>query len=313
MIINSAPYASFEERKQWIAETAARIPREVRVPHPLLAEVKLLEEEVADLQGLALSFIAHSSLFPAATSASEILRRLETSQFKPNRNAHHFLIPLERRMSQILHIMAFHQSSPGLEYPINVRVVHGKPIADYDKKNYATTTIHSDIWAGEPADTLQIIIPLMGNVQSNFCQWYETDTERFELYLNNSSDYRSTLAGLGEVRAIPHTFEIGTLYFFDSALPHQTIQKGGGVRLSLDFRLRRLFPYADPKWVPRMRRERGAYDRYYLFPPEPYLYSSFEQKLDHEMEILEKLGFVEFADFRRREYPSKVSVVPQQV
>ncbi len=303
MIVNSSPYASFEERKQWVAEMVARITRKVRVPHPLLAEVKLLEEEVADLQSLALSFIAYSSSIPAATSASEILRRLETSQFKPKRNAHHLLIPLERRVSQMLHLMDFHQSSPGLEYPINVRVVHGKLSDDYDKKSYPTTTVHSDIWAGEPADTLQMIIPLMGNVQSNICQWYETDTECFELYLSNLSNYPSTLAGLGEVRAIPHTFEVGTLYFFDSALPHQTIRKEGGVRLSLDFRLRRLFPYADPKWVPRMRRERGAYDRYYLFPPEPYPYSSFEQKLDHEIEILEKLGFVEFAALRRREYP----------
>ncbi len=303
MIVNSSPYASFEERKQWVAETVARITRKVRVPHPLLAEVKLLEEEVADLQSLALSFIAYSSSIPAATSASEILRRLETSQFKPKRNAHHLLIPLERRVSQMLHLMDFHQSSPGLEYPINVRVVHGKLSDDYDKKSYPTTTVHSDIWAGEPADTLQMIIPLMGNVQSNICQWYETDPECFELYLSNLSNYPSTLAGLGEVRAIPHTFEVVTLYFFDSALPHQTIRKEGGVRLSLDFRLRRLFPYADPKWVPRMRRERGAYDRYYLFPPEPYPYSSFEQKLDHEIEILEKLGFVEFAALRRREYP----------
>ena len=302
-MINSAPYASFEERKQWMAETAARIRREVLTPYPLLAEVQLQEKEVADLQSLALGFIAHSLSLPAAMSPPEILQQLEAGQFRPNRNAHHLLIPLERQVSQMLHAMDFHRSSLGLEYPINVRVVHGKPIKDYEKKSYPTTTVHSDVWAGEPADTLQIIIPLMGNVQSTVCQWYETDTKRFELYLSNLSDYRSTLAELGEVRAISHTFEIGKLYFFDSALPHQTIQKGGGVRLSLDFRLRRLFPYADPNWVPRMRRERGAYDRYYLFPPEPYPYSSFEQKLDREIEILEKLGFAEFADLRREEYP----------
>lgn len=303
MSINSAPYASLEERKQWIAETAARIQREVRIPHPLLAEVKLLEEEVADLQSLALSFIAHSLSIPASISAPDLLQRLDAGQFRPNRNSHHLLIPLECRVSQMLHLMAFNQSTSALEYPINVRVIHGKPIEGYDKKDYSTTTVHSDIWAGEPADTLQIIIPLMGDVESNYCQWYKTNDECFEQYLSNELDYPSALARLGEVRPISHSFKIGTLYFFDSALPHQTIQQGGGVRLSLDFRLRRLFPYADPKWLQRMQRQRGAYNRYYLFPPMPYPYISFEQKLEHEIEMLEKLGLAEFANLRRKEYP----------
>lgn len=303
MTINSAPYASFEERKQWMATTVARIPREVRIPHPLMAEVKLSEQEVSDLQSLALGFIAHSASIPTVMSASAMLGRLEAGQFKPDRNAHHLLIPLERRVTQILYGLAFHQATPALEYPINVRVVHGKPIEAYAKRNYATTNIHSDIWAGEPADTLQVIIPLMGDVRSNFCQWYETDTNNFDLYLSNLSAYSGAQAELGEPQAISHTFDVGTLYFFDSALPHQTIQQGGQVRISLDFRLRRLFPYADLQWVPRMKRERGAYGRYYLLPPDPYPYASFEQKLDHEIEILEKLGLTDFADFRKREYP----------
>ena len=305
MVINSAPYASFEERKNWVAEMAARIPRDVRVPYPLLAEVPLLEKEVLHLQGLALAFIAHSLSLPATMSNTEILERLNAGQFTPDRDAHHLLIPLERQISQMLRAMGFHESSLGLEYPANVRVVHGKSIEAYDKTSYPTTTVHSDVWAGEPADTVQIIVPLMGNVQSNICRWYEVDIERFELYLCNSSDYRSTLAGLEEVRPIPHTFEIGKLYFFDSALPHQTIQTGGGVRLSLDFRLRRLFPYSDRAWIPRMQRTRGAYDRYYLFPSDPYPYASFEQKLDHEIGILDNLGFAEFAHLRRNEYPAK--------
>jgi hypothetical protein len=304
MTINSAPYASFEERKEWITTTASKISREVRIPHPLLVEVKLSEQEVIDLQNLALRFIAHSSSISADARAPEILKRLEeANQFKPDLNAHHLLIPLEQRVSQILHSMAFHQSTLALEYPVNLRVVHGKPIEGYSKKDYATTNIHSDIWAGEPADTLQVLIPLLGDVHSTFCQWYETDAENFDVYLSNLATYSSAQTELGDARAISHTFEIGTLYFFDSALPHQTIQKGGQLRVSLDFRLRRLFPYADPQWAPRMHRKRGAYGRYFLFPPEPYPYSSFEQKLDHEIEILEKLGMVKFAELRKAEYP----------
>lgn len=303
MIVNSAAYASFEERKQWMEETVARIPRDKKLPHPLLAEVKLTDAEVADLQALALGFIAHSSQLPPGTSPQEMLKRLEQGQFNPDRSAHHLLIPLERRVSQILHGMAFHRSTPALEYPVNVRVVHGTPIEGYARKDYATTKIHSDIWAGEPADTLQVIIPLMGDVRRNYCQWYATNTERFELYLCNRSAYPSSVAELGEVKAIPHSFDVGTLYFFDSALPHQTIQQGGGVRLSLDFRLRRLFPYADPRWTERMQRERGAYGRYYLLPAEPYPYANFRQKLDHEIEVLEQLGLAEFADFRKKEIP----------
>jgi hypothetical protein len=303
MTVNSAPYASFEERKQWMANTVDQISREVRSPHPLLSEVSLLEEEVVDLRDLVLGFIAHSLSISADTSPNEILSQLETAQFKPDRKAHHLHIALERRVSQILNALAFQKSSYGVEYPINVRVVHGKPIEAYGRKNYATTTAHSDVWAGEPADSVQIIIPLMGNVKSNICQWYETNAMGFEKYLCNTSEYPSALAKLGELVAIGHSFEIGKLYLFDSALPHQTIQNGGGVRVSLDLRLRRLFPYADPQWLSRMRRESGAYGRYYLFPPQPYPYATYEQKLDREIEILDKLGFSEFADFRRQEYP----------
>jgi hypothetical protein len=236
---------------------------------------------------------------PNNTTPDLLLQIEETVPFKPDRNANHLLIPLERRISQILHEMAFHQSTLALEYPVNTRIVHGKPIESYAKQKYATTNIHSDVCAGEPADTVQILIPLMGNVRSNICQWYETNPENFDLYLSNLSSYSEAQADLGIERAIPHTFEIGTLYCCDSALPHQTIQKNGGVRISLDFRLRRLFPYADPRWMSRMNRERGAYGKYFLFPPKPYPYADFQQKLVHEIAVLDKLGMADFSSLRR--------------
>ena len=302
MAPNSAPYASFEERQESIARVAKWIPRDVSVVDPLLAQVQLLDDEVSDLQKLAMGFITHSLGIPPETEAAEVLQRLEGQPFQAARKAHQWLIPLERSICGMLRTMQVDRSALALEYPINVRVVHGTPFPDYDKRTYPTTSVHTDIWAGEPADTLQALIPLMGNVQDNFCQWYEADRERFDICLSNSADYRSAREKLGDVRAIAHTFDIGKLYFFDGALPHQTIQKGKGIRISLDFRLRRLFPYADPNWMQRMRRDKGAYDRYYLLPPHPYPFTTFREKLDHEIEVLEALGFSAFAGLRREEY-----------
>jgi hypothetical protein len=300
MNINSAPYASYEERADWMAKVAARASREMRLPHPLLVEFKLSRQEVMDLQYLAVEFITYSMGLSPNTTIPDLLNQLEqTVPFKHDRKAHHFLIQLESRISQILHEMAFHQSIFALEYPVNTRIVHGMPIESYAKKKYATTNIHSDIWAGEPADTVQLLIPLMGNVRSNICQWYETNPENFGLYLSNLSSYKDAQHALGPERLIAHTFEVGTMYCFDSALPHQTIQKAGGVRISLDLRLRRLFPYADPMWLSRMNRERGPYDKYFLFPPNPYPYADFQHKLMNEIAVLDRLGLTGFSSLRR--------------
>ena len=304
MTRNSVSYASYEEREQWIAESIVKIPRAIRVPHPLLAEVDLIKEEIEDLQDLAAKFISHSLSIPPVTAPTEILKHLAGHQFKPDKTADEFLIPLERRITQILRIMHFEKSTSGMEYPINVRVVHGIPPNDFKKTGYTTTTVHSDLWAGEPADTVQILIPLMGDTESTRCQWYETDRHCFDHYLDNLSNYQDAQVKLGQVRAIPHSFEVGKLYVFDSALPHQSIQVGGGVRISLDFRLRRLMPYADLNWISRMRKSKGAYGKYYLFPPTPYPFAKFEQKIRREIEVLKNLNLDEFVKFRQ-EHSSK--------
>jgi hypothetical protein len=302
MTINCASYASYEERKEWMEQMTGLIPRKVFLPHALLAEVDLLKEEIKELKEFALNFVAHSLSLSSTTTDIELLSELERRQFKPDRKAHHILIPLEGIVTKLLHCLQLHKRMLGVEYPINVRVVHGTPIKAYSLKKYATTNIHTDLWAGEPADSMQIIIPILGDVKSTRCQWYEPSVEHYEQCVCTSQDYPSALSKLGQLRKISHSFEVGKLYFFDSALPHQTIQKEGGIRLSLDFRLRRMFPYSDIQWLLRMKKERNLFEKYYIFPSYPYPHTSFEQKLDEEITVLKKLKLEEFASFRKQEY-----------
>ena len=298
---NSSPYASFQERQEWLKRALGNISRNVDILYPLLAQVQLSSQEIVDLQSLALSFIAHSLGIPGVTQKEEILRKLEDGPFSPDRQGHEWLIPLERRIVEILHELKIHERVLGLEYPINIRVVHGKPFESFKRKSYPTNLIHTDVWAGEPADTIQLLIPILGNVEQNYCQWYKIDEGEFDSYVTNYADYKTAGEQLTKAKAISHGFEIGKMYVFDSAMPHRTVQQGGGVRISLDIRVRRLFPYADPAWLPRMRRDRGAYSRYYTFPGTPYAFSNFKMKLDREIELLENLGFASFASIRRQE------------
>lgn len=295
---NSAPYASYSERTKWFDEVIGNVPSKCDRPHPLLAEIDLSGFELENLRMLVLDFIAHSM---SARNGSDAIGRLEGSQFTPDRTASSYLVPIEAWLVEALHKLFVGNRIAALEYPANVRVVHGKPVPSYVNQNYATTNIHSDIWAGEPADTVQGIIPLMGDVTATFCQWYNIDLNNFDLYVSKLKSYAAAESIVSSSAPISHTFNVGKLYLFDSALPHQTKQLGGQMRISLDFRIRRIFPYADVSWSLPEHWSEGTFRKYYLFPPSPYPHKSLLQKIENEISILDRLGLTQFAELRRGE------------
>ena len=298
MMENFPAYASYSERRRWFDQVMENVPTKCDRPHPLLAEIDLSEFEIANLRTLVLDFITHSM---SARNWPDAICRLEGNQFTPDKTASSYLIPIEAWVAEALHeIFPGHQFA-GLEYPANIRVVHGKPLSSYLKRNYATTNIHCDTWAGEPADTVQGVIPLIGDVSSTFCQWYDMDLNNFDLYLHKLEAHDLAKNLVSSAALISHTFNIGKLYFFDSALPHQTIQLGGQLRISLDFRCRRISPYADVNWSRPEHWDEGRFKGYYTFPPSPYPYANISRKIDNEINILTERGLTKFAELRRKE------------
>ena len=125
----------------------------------------------------------------------------------------------------------------GIHLPVNIRMVNGRKNAKIDNRPRASVKIHSDIWAGEPAEAIMVFLPLFGDTVSNGVKFFEID-EFPESLIRPLNDYDEGGGPklVANARVYKCGFNVGEVVFTDPFLLHQTVKNKEGLRLSIDFR-----------------------------------------------------------------------------
>lgn len=154
-------------------------------------------------------------------------------------------VEVESQMARWLESYELKQYAVGISFPILKRVVQPKPPQGYLIKSNAIDHIHCDPWRGEPADGVNAI----------YYQAVGRDTPVTELYNVDIGGIERMKRGLEGLKYLSFyealEFETyGRMLLFDAYVPHRAVRYGTRDRVSLNFTLRRLDPYAiiDARW-----------------------------------------------------------------
>src|SRR5206468_1154959 len=80
---------------------------------------------------------------------------------------------VHRAVAETLVELGLDKHFSALQFPINVRLVEGTPHDKNDQRPMAATKVHSDIWAGDPAGAIVLMLPLFGDVERLRVEYFE--------------------------------------------------------------------------------------------------------------------------------------------
>jgi hypothetical protein len=201
-------------------------------------------------QNLRVAVMLYMSRFlpgmPAILNEGEILsefvrRRREIQNVSPNG----MLIPKNHAILQFnavvqaymdiikkLHIEKFISS---WHIPLNVRFKDSDVVEGNLERSHPTEEIHSDSWAGESAQSVTTMIPLLGDVQRNRVDYYIPPPDFEETWLGHLEHYRDGAEYAKRYTKIDVPFEKGSLNLVDFATLHSSHRcPGAGPRVSID-------------------------------------------------------------------------------
>lgn len=237
-----------DKRADRMTEVFARTP--LAVDFPFLKGVSIPSVTLHSLQDAALNFLQSSVVaFIPGKSMDCLPRGLKENRHDlealPNKTPNGVIRPyLEnvkafKQFSDVLYsFLANDKLSEGLSHlqvPPNLRLVTGTNPGAHGKRPYATDKLHTDVWAGEPQFSLNILIPILGDIEAvnvRFCQPSAVPPD-LRRPLTDYSAAKPDALGLTEYDL---SLRCGIAYFFDTFLFHQTIRRGEGLRLSADLR-----------------------------------------------------------------------------
>jgi hypothetical protein len=217
---------------------------------PLVKGLKLSPVDFANLQGAAAAYVWQSlcaafpdEVFPLST---DILTQAQSFVTRlPNRTPNGVVLPKAETFlsyNLVQHALVRTLRREGLiapfshfQVPCNVRIVDGDSAPAVAARAYASSKVHTDVWNGEPHHSILFNLPLLGDSQSVCMAFYEPSQFPLEL-AHRLDDYDLGQPVIDGATACDMPFVPGEMYVSDSFSLHQTVRRGPGIRLSLDFR-----------------------------------------------------------------------------
>jgi hypothetical protein len=127
-----------------------------------------------------------------------------------------------------------------VDLPINLRMVYGRTDSSKMKLPFTSSKLHSDVWAGVPADATVVVLPLFGDIEHITIEAGEMAPEMELPSMKVMSDFSEGKNIRMAAKYTDAQLQLGTMYFNDARGLHQTVRrKSEGLRISLDFRFRR--------------------------------------------------------------------------
>lgn len=124
-----------------------------------------------------------------------------------------------------------------VQFPINIRIQTGFSNKDSAARPRASTKYHSDIWAGDPINSVLSFLAVVGEpTKISGIDFFHVENfpKKLVCLLDN---YDSGHYLVDQKNKLSATFNRNGWFFSDSYLMHQTTKnQGQGIRISLDFR-----------------------------------------------------------------------------
>ena len=130
-----------------------------------------------------------------------------------------------------------------MQFPVNIRIVTPNIPENYLEKKFATDYLHCEAWTGIPTDILNCFLYIYCEEKSSICEIFEKPHDNaYKKYLGEYKSSPISTMALEKLPDVKHNE--GMLYCFDAYQPHRTIRGIDGLRISIDFKLRKSSPYA---------------------------------------------------------------------
>jgi hypothetical protein len=216
----------------------------------LVAEIKLQQQVYEKIKYSVKRYI-ESCLGHTGTPRSdeELAQILEQSLQKlPNLTPNGVLLPkyeTQKEFNAFHETMALWLKSLGVNplirqvfCPVTIRIVQGTENPALDNRSYASTKTHLDLWSGDPADTINIILPMLGDIEHTTIDFFKPPQGLESQYIKVLKDYNEASEFLKNIEPYPLRPRHGFAYLFEAITPHRTVKRGGKVRVSVEFRVR---------------------------------------------------------------------------
>jgi hypothetical protein len=146
---------------------------------------------------------------------------------------------LHRSLVRALAPYAMAEHIDGIDLPVNVRLVYGDVDPAREQAPFSSTKLHSDVWAGIPADAAVVVLPVLGDIDDITIECFEMSRADEQAAMRALRDYDEGKHVQPVAAYSDCSMKHGHLYVCDARLMHRTVRKKrAGVRLSLDFRFR---------------------------------------------------------------------------
>lgn len=246
---------------QLFDELASRIANQPKT-YRLLFEHKLNSDLFEQIRIAAATYICACLDCPIILSEAELLERLlEARPRLANYTGTGLLAPkrehiLEFNLFQKSVAKAFSQLGANdlidaVDLPVNLRMVYGKSNPAKSRLPFSSSKVHSDVWAGVPADAVVVVLPIFGDIEHITIEAGEMPREMELPYMRVMSDFSEGRDVRMAVKYSDAQMKLGTMYFNDARGLHQTVRrKAEGLRISVDFRFRRKFNESYRAMVP---------------------------------------------------------------
>lgn len=141
-----------------------------------------------------------------------------------------------RSISRIFKSFNIDHYVESIHLPAGIRIVDGKEDQIKDSRPYSSTKLHTDLWSGDPLRSIVVFIPVLGDASSTSLEFYEPQEADMNELMRILPDYNVGAKMMQNAKKYSCEFVKGFAYIGDSLILHRTIKRGGGLRVSVNFR-----------------------------------------------------------------------------
>lgn len=268
-------------RTQWFKELFEALGEREHKALDLVAQVKIPEGELQAIRAAARRYICSClGISDSLISEEALLQRLETGVDQlANRTPNGELLPKQefavefngfhRAVAVWLKNLGLDRLIHQVSCPVVIRIVKGTSSPKLEARPYASSKLHVDLWNGDPADGINVLIPLWGDVARTTVEFYKPPDDFEDRFLRMMSDYSEAGRLMSQCEPYPIQFRMGYAHFMDAVVLHRTVNRGGKIRVSIQLQLRRKTPPEERARV-EATCDRERLKGYFLSPEDWY-------------------------------------------
>lgn len=249
-------------RVQWFAELSQRLGTPQDPVFNLMTEVKIDEDRLRQMRDATIRYVC-APLANQGDLTSEQAVLEAAGNNLANRTPNGMLMPKQEflmEFNQLHKVMADWFHSLGIDdliyqifCPIVVRLVMGQRNPQEESRPLSSTKLHADIWADLPLDVVAIQIPILGDTERTTIEFLHPPHDFEERYMRLLNDYDEAKEVERYCERNPVAMRLGYAYFYDGIVPHKTVKKQGGARVTVQLEFLKATTDVDRREIEKLR------------------------------------------------------------